>query len=77
MGNYGKLDCEGLIPPGTKVRGDDIIIGKTGLIQYDEDDEKAEIKKKKTDLSEAIRPSEEGTIESVMLTSETPFFNTR
>ena len=69
MGNYGKLDCEGLIPPGTKVRGDDIIIGKTGLIQYDEDDEKAEIIKRKTDLSEAIRPSEEGTIESVMLTT--------
>ena len=69
MGNYGKLDCEGLIPPGTKVRGDDIIIGKTGLIQYDEDDEKAGIIKRKTDLSEAIRPSEEGTIESVMLTT--------
>ena len=69
MGNYGKLDCEGLIPPGTKVRGDDIIIGKTGLIQYDEDDEKLEIIKRKTDLSEAIRPSEEGTIESVMLTT--------
>ena len=69
MGNYGKLDCEGLIPPGTKVRGDDIIIGKTGLIQYDEDDEKAEIIKRKTDLSEAIRPSEEGTIESVILTT--------
>ena len=69
MGNYGKLDCEGLIPPGTKVRGDDIIIGKTGLITYDEDDEKAEIIKRKTDLSEAIRPSEEGTIESVMLTT--------
>ena len=69
MGNYGKLDCEGLIPPGTKVRGDDIIIGKTGLIQYDEDDEKTEIIKRKTDLSEAIRPSEEGTIESVMLTT--------
>ena len=69
MGNYGKLDCEGLIPPGTKVRGDDIIIGKTGLIQYDEDDEKVEIIKRKTDLSEAIRPSEEGTIESVMLTT--------
>ena len=67
-GNYEKLDVEGLIPPGTKVRGDDIIIGKTGLVAMDLDD-KLEVTKRKTDLSESIRPSEEGTIESVMLTT--------
>ena len=67
-GNYEKLDVEGLIPPGTKVRGDDIIIGKTGLVTMDLDD-KLEVTKRKTDLSESIRPSEEGTIESVMLTT--------
>ena len=68
MGNYSKLDVEGLIPPGTKVRGDDIIIGKTGLVLMEMDDD-LKVTKKKTDLSESIRPSEEGTIESVMLTT--------
>ena len=68
-GNYDKLDvADGLIRPGTKVRGDDIIIGKTGLVAMDVDD-KLEVTKKKTDLSESLRPSEEGTIESVMLTT--------
>ena len=69
--NYCKLDIEGLIAPGTKVKGDDIIIGKTGLISMDVEDESGEYKvtKTKTDLSESIRPSEEGVIESVMVTT--------
>ena len=69
--NYCKLDIEGLIAPGTKVKGDDIIIGKTGLVSMDIDDESGEnkITKTKTDLSESIRPSEEGVIESVMVTT--------
>ena len=71
-GNYNKLDCEGLIAPGTRVSGDDIIIGKTGLILMDEEDNENEgnITKKKQDISEAIRPSESGIIESVMLTTD-------
>ena len=70
-GNYSKLDCEGLIAPGTRVSGDDIIIGKTGLVLMDDDDENAESNsKKKQDISEAIRPSESGIIESVMLTTD-------
>jgi len=69
-GNYTKLDSEGLIAPGTRVSGDDIIIGKTGLCKMEEDDEITEFNnsKKKQDISEAIRPSESGIIESVMLT---------
>ena len=69
-GNYTKLDSEGLIAPGTRVSGDDIIIGKTGLCKMEEDDEITDFNnsKKKQDISEAIRPSESGIIESVMLT---------
>ena len=69
-GNYTKLDSEGLIAPGTRVSGDDIIIGKTGLCKMEDDDDDNDVKflKKKQDISEAIRPSESGIIESVMLT---------
>ena len=71
MGNYEKLDIEGIISPGTKVRGDDIIIGKTGKIMTEDsdDEDNNSSSRNRTDLSEAIRPSEEGTIESVMLTT--------
>ena len=71
-GSYTKLDCEGLIAPGTRVSGDDIIIGKTGLCKIEEDDNEIEnpVIKRKQDISEAIRPSESGIIESVMLTTD-------
>ena len=74
-GAYSKLDPEGIISPGTRVSGDDIIIGKTGLIKmendYDEDlDAEITISKRKTDISEAIRPNENGVIESVMITTD-------
>ena len=69
-GNYTKLDSEGLIAPGIRVSGDDIIIGKTGLCKMEDDDNDNDgyISKRKQDISEAIRPSESGIIESVMLT---------
>ena len=75
-GMYTKIDEEGLISPGTRVSGDDIIIGKTGLIRMDndsDDENENEIKtitKRKQDISEAIRPNESGIIESVMLTTD-------
>ena len=71
-GNYSKLNVEGLISPGTRVSGDDIIIGKTGkvLIENNENEENEFIIKPKQDISEAVRPSESGIIESVMLTTD-------
>ena len=76
-GMYTKLDEEGIISPGTRVSGDDIIIGKTGLIKMDNDSDEEndneinqKIIKKKQDISEAIRPNESGIIESVMITTD-------
>ena len=75
-GVYSKLDCEGLISPGTRVSGDDIIIGKTGLIkmeddlEIDVDNDISNISKRKQDISEAMSPNENGVIESVMLTTD-------
>ena len=76
-GVYSKLDAEGLISPGTRVSGDDIIIGKTGLLKMenslddeDMDNEISTITKRKIDISEVIRPNENGVIESVMLSTD-------
>ena len=75
-GVYSKLDAEGIISPGTRVSGDDIIIGKTGLIRMenelddDMDNDINTITKRKIDISEAVRPNENGVIESVMLTTD-------
>ena len=75
-GVYSKLDSEGIISPGTRISGDDIIIGKTGLIKMEDefddeyDNEINTIKKRKTDISEAVRPNESGVVESVMLTMD-------
>ena len=75
-GAYSKLDIEGIISPGIRVSGDDILIGKTGLIQMEEEldnednNEISTITKRKTDISEAMRPNESGVVESVMLTTD-------
>ena len=73
---YGKLDKDGIIFPGIKVKGGDIIIGKTGTtkikkIEGDDDNDNNNIIASKTrkDLSEVIRPKEKGIIESVMLST--------
>ena len=65
-GLYSKLDVDGIISPATRVSGDDIIIGKTNKI------EKVDMKtsKKKKDISIAMRSSENGIVDQVMIITD-------
>jgi DNA-directed RNA polymerase II subunit RPB2 len=54
--NYNLLDEDGLICPGTKVTGNDILVGK---VSGNGD----------KDLSVSMKPSEEGTVDKVMIST--------
>mmetsp|Transcript_18763 Transcript_18763/g.45096 ORF Transcript_18763/g.45096 Transcript_18763/m.45096 type:complete len:1181 (-) Transcript_18763:313-3855(-) len=66
--NYDKLDVDGLAYPGQDVGDRDIIIGKTTLVQtQDEHDQAPQATKR--DASTRLRHNEHGTIDQVMLTT--------
>ncbi|PRW61164.1 DNA-directed RNA polymerase II subunit RPB2 isoform B [Chlorella sorokiniana] len=66
-GTYDKLDDDGIAPPGTRVSGDDIVIGKTSPIPDDGSGMPQRYSKK--DASTALRHSESGMIDSVLVTT--------
>ncbi|OQO11818.1 DNA-directed RNA polymerase II subunit RPB2 [Cryoendolithus antarcticus] len=71
-GTYDKLDDDGLVAIGTRISGDDIIIGKTAPIAPDAEELGQRTKLHvKRDVSTPLRSTKNGIVDQVLLTTNT------
>ncbi|CDU24813.1 probable DNA-dependent RNA polymerase II RPB140 (RPB2) [Sporisorium scitamineum] len=69
-GTYDKIDADGFCAPGTRVSGDDVIIGKTAPLPPDSEElgMRSKLHTKK-DASISLKSTENGIIDQVLLTT--------
>ncbi|KAK1217519.1 DNA-dependent RNA polymerase II [Marasmius sp. AFHP31] len=69
-GTYDKLEDDGLIAPGTGVRGEDIIIGKTAPIPPDSEELGQRTRThSRRDVSTPLKSTESGIVDQVLITT--------